>query len=131
MSDQPYRDRDNDRRVIPWLLFGLLVVFTSRWTVFEQEDLESHAANRRPLLEQMRIPRGDIVARNGTVLAHSNASGSGSNRTPPAWPLVDSAWKGLPWSRSRIGEAMWHIANCTRPMRPSSSHRFAVCTNGL
>ena len=61
-------------------LFGLLVVFTSRWTVFEQEDLESNAANRRPLLEQMRIPRGDIVARDGTVLAQSNASGSGSNR---------------------------------------------------
>jgi peptidoglycan glycosyltransferase len=61
-------------------LFGLLVVFTSRWTVFEQEDLEGHAANRRPLLEQMRIPRGDILARDGTVLARSNASGSGSNR---------------------------------------------------
>ncbi len=61
-------------------LFGLLVVFTSRWTVFEQEDLEGHAANRRPLLEQLRIPRGDIVARDGTVVAHSNASGSGSNR---------------------------------------------------
>jgi vancomycin resistance protein YoaR len=25
--DQPYRDRDNDRRVIPWLLFGLIVLF--------------------------------------------------------------------------------------------------------
>lgn len=27
MIDQPYRDRDNDRRVIPWLLFGLVVLF--------------------------------------------------------------------------------------------------------
>ncbi len=62
------------------VLFGLLVVFTSRWTIFEQDDLDSHAANRRPLLEQQRIPRGDILARDGTVLAHSNASGSGSNR---------------------------------------------------
>jgi vancomycin resistance protein YoaR len=25
--DQPYRDRNSDRRVIPWLLFGLLVLF--------------------------------------------------------------------------------------------------------
>jgi peptidoglycan glycosyltransferase len=61
-------------------LFGLLVVFTSRWTVFEQEDLEDNSANRRPLLEQLRIPRGDILARDGTVLAHSVASGSGSRK---------------------------------------------------
>ena len=27
MTDQPYPDRTNDRRVIPWLLFGLLVLF--------------------------------------------------------------------------------------------------------
>ena len=61
-------------------LFGLLIVFTSRWTVFEQEDLEANSANRRPLLEQLRIPRGDILAQDGTVIAHSNASGSGSQK---------------------------------------------------
>ena len=27
MIDQPYRDRNSDRRVIPWLLLGLLVLF--------------------------------------------------------------------------------------------------------
>jgi peptidoglycan glycosyltransferase len=62
------------------VLFGVLVVFTSRWTVFEQEDLENNSANRRPLLEQQRIPRGDILASDGTVVAHSNASGSGSRK---------------------------------------------------
>jgi len=62
------------------VLFGVLVAFTSRWTVFEQENLEDNSANRRPLLEQLRIPRGDILARDGTVLAHSIASGSGSRK---------------------------------------------------
>jgi peptidoglycan glycosyltransferase len=62
------------------VLFAVLVGFTSRWAVFEAEDLEQNSANRRPLLEQQRIARGDILARDGTVLAHSNASGSGSNR---------------------------------------------------
>jgi len=62
------------------VLFALLVAFTSRWTVFEQDALEDNTANRRPLLEELRIPRGDILARDGTVLARSNASGSGSNK---------------------------------------------------
>ena len=62
------------------LLFAVLVAFTSRWTVFEQEDLEAEPSNRRPLLEQLRIPRGEIVARDGTVLARSTGSGSGSRR---------------------------------------------------
>jgi peptidoglycan glycosyltransferase len=62
------------------VLFGLLVAFTSRWTVFEQEDLEGHAANRRPLLEDLRVPRGDILAADGTVLARSSPSGTGARR---------------------------------------------------
>ena len=62
------------------VLFGLLVAFTSRWTVFEQEELEDNSANRRPLLEQLRIPRGDILASDGTVLARSTASGSGARK---------------------------------------------------
>ena len=77
------------------VLFAVLVAFTSRWTVFEQEDLENNSANRRPLLEQIRVPRGDILARDGTVLAHSEPSGSGSRkiytRTYPEGSLFSHA----------------------------------------
>ena len=59
------------------LLFGLLVAFTSRWTVWEAESLEDHTANRRPLLEEQRIPRGLILARDGTPLARNRRLGSG------------------------------------------------------
>jgi penicillin-binding protein A len=62
------------------LLFALLVGYGTRWAVVEQEELESEAANRRPLLEEQRIPRGDILARDGTVLARSRARGRGENR---------------------------------------------------
>lgn len=62
------------------VLFALLIAWSSRWAVFEQEDLESHAANRRPLLEEQQIPRGLILARDGTVLARNRAHGSGENR---------------------------------------------------
>ena len=63
------------------ILFGVLVVFTSRWTVFEAEGLEDNQANRRPLLQEQRIPRGRILASdNRTVLARSVPHGRGEDR---------------------------------------------------
>ncbi len=62
------------------LLFGLLVLFTSRWTVFEAKGLTENSANRRPLLEQQRIPRGLVRASDGTVLARSRPEGRGESR---------------------------------------------------
>lgn len=66
------------------LLFALLIGWTSRWTVFEQEDLEANALNKRPVLEEQRIPRGPIRARDGTALARSvrNRDGSYTRRYP-------------------------------------------------
>jgi penicillin-binding protein A len=62
------------------VLCALLVVWTSRWTVFEAEDLESNAANRRPLLEALKVPRGDILAADGTLLARSTSQGKGERK---------------------------------------------------
>jgi peptidoglycan glycosyltransferase len=60
------------------VLFGLLVVFTSRWTVFEAKSLQHQTANRRPLLEEQRVPRGYIYADDGTILARDVRKGRGS-----------------------------------------------------
>jgi penicillin-binding protein A len=54
-----------------FVLFGLLIAFTSRWTVFEASSLRANALNKRGLLQQQRIDRGEILAANGTVLARS------------------------------------------------------------
>ena len=63
------------------LLFGLLVAFTSRWTVIEAESLADNPNNRRPLIEEQRIPRGLILASDGrTVIARSRGRGRGQNR---------------------------------------------------
>jgi peptidoglycan glycosyltransferase len=63
------------------VLFGVLVVFTSRWTVFEAQSLEDNTANRRPLIEEQRTPRGLIYARDGrTPLATNRATGRGEDR---------------------------------------------------
>jgi penicillin-binding protein A len=55
------------------VLFGLLVVFTSRWSVFEAEALRDNPNNRRLLFEEQRIKRGIIRAADGTVLAANRA----------------------------------------------------------
>src|ERR687892_103681 len=63
------------------VLFALLIVFTSRWTVLEAESLEDQPANRRPLIEEQKVPRGLIHARDWrTVLARSVPEGSGEDR---------------------------------------------------
>jgi penicillin-binding protein A len=53
------------------VLFGVLVVFTSRWTVFDAEALRDNALNRRQLLEEQKIRRGTIRSADGRVLARS------------------------------------------------------------
>jgi peptidoglycan glycosyltransferase len=62
-------------------LFAALVGFTTYWAVLDAEGLEDNAANRRPLLQQQRIPRGRILASdNSTVLARSVPGGRGEDR---------------------------------------------------
>ncbi|HEX2231862.1 MAG TPA: penicillin-binding transpeptidase domain-containing protein [Thermoleophilaceae bacterium] len=78
------------------VLFSVLIVFTSRWTVLEAESLEDEPANRRALIKEQKIPRGVIYARDGrTVLARSDPEGSGQSRiftrTYPTGPLFSHA----------------------------------------
>jgi peptidoglycan glycosyltransferase len=63
------------------LLFAVLVGFTSYWSVLDANGLADNPANRRPLIEEQKIPRGLILADDGTVLARSVGHGRGQNRT--------------------------------------------------
>ena len=63
------------------LLFALLVGFTSYWAVLDASGLEDNPNNRRPLLQEQKIPRGRILASdNRTVLARSVPHGRGEDR---------------------------------------------------
>jgi peptidoglycan glycosyltransferase len=53
------------------VLFTLLVVWTSRWTVFQAGALNNDVLNRRTLIDELKIKRGRIIADDGTVLARS------------------------------------------------------------
>jgi penicillin-binding protein A len=60
------------------VLFAVLVGFTSYWSVFDAKALKEKTVNQRPLLEQQQIPRGRILAADGTVIAKSSSKGHGS-----------------------------------------------------
>jgi penicillin-binding protein A len=62
------------------ILYALLFGFTSYWSIFDANSLKANTANRRPLLEEQKIDRGDILADDGSVIAHSIAHGKGNNR---------------------------------------------------
>jgi peptidoglycan glycosyltransferase len=53
------------------VLFAVLIAFTSRWTVFEDGGLRANDQNRRDVIRAQRVPRGRIVAADGTTLARS------------------------------------------------------------
>jgi penicillin-binding protein A len=62
------------------VLYALLFGFTSYWSIFDADDLKANQANRRPLLEEQQIKRGDILAADGSIIARSIPRGSGDNQ---------------------------------------------------
>ena len=95
------------------LLFAILVVFTSRWTVLEADSLADNPNNRRPLIEEQRIPRGLIYASDRTVIARNVGRGRGQNRVytrtyptgglfghPVGYSYIRNGRRGLELSRN-------------------------------
>jgi len=73
-------------------LFALLIAWTSRWSVFDASALDNNQLNARPLIDQLMIKRGRIVADEGTVLARSVAAGGGTwGRSYPTGSLFAQA----------------------------------------
>jgi peptidoglycan glycosyltransferase len=85
------------------VLFGVLVVFTSRWTVFEAEALRDNELNRRELLQEQRIRRGTIRSADGEVLARAvRGPGDTFGRRYPTGELFAHA---VGYSYTTIGRA--------------------------
>lgn len=73
-------------------LFALLLVWTTRWTVLEAQQLDNNPLNVRTLIDQLKIKRGRIIADDGTVLAKSvPAPGGLWRRTYPTGSLFAQA----------------------------------------
>jgi penicillin-binding protein A len=86
----------NSLFVVVALLFTVLVASTSWWTVVRANDLRNKPTNRRALIQEQKVPRGVIYARDDkTVLARSVPHGHGQSRifsrTYPTGPLFSHA----------------------------------------
>jgi penicillin-binding protein A len=57
--------------VVVVVLFALLVLWTSRWTVFDASSLNNNVLNARTLIDELHVKRGRILTADGTVLAKS------------------------------------------------------------
>ncbi len=95
------------------VLYALLFAFTSYWSIFDAEDLEANTANKRPLLEEERIERGQILAHDEkTVIAKSNPRGEGDARTfIREYPEGDLYGNPIGYSfvqRGRVGTELEH-----------------------
>lgn len=74
------------------VLFALLLVWTTRWTVLDAQSLNNNPLNVRTLLDELKIKRGRILADNGLVLAKSlPAPGGLWRRSYPTGPLFAQA----------------------------------------
>jgi penicillin-binding protein A len=70
------------------VLFTLLLVWTSRWTVLDAGALNNNPLNRLTVISELKIRRGRILADDGTVLARSVPAGGGTwRRTYPTGSL--------------------------------------------
>ncbi len=80
------------------VLFGLLVFFTSKWTVFDATALNNNSLNHLTAIRDAKIKRGRILADNGEVLAKSVPAGGGEwTRTYPQRSLFAQTvgyWRG-------------------------------------
>jgi peptidoglycan glycosyltransferase len=66
-------------------LFALLIVFTTRWAVIDATSLQNNSLNKLPLISELMIKRGEILAADGTVLARSVPAAAHTwSRTYPA-----------------------------------------------
>lgn len=59
------------------LLFTVLVVWTSRWTVFSATALNNNSLNKLSFFASLKVKRGEILADNAEVLARSVKDRSG------------------------------------------------------
>jgi peptidoglycan glycosyltransferase len=85
------------------VLFGVLVAFTSRWTVFEAEALRDNDLNKRELLQEQKIRRGTIRSADGEVLARAvRRAGDTFGRRYPTAELFAHA---IGYSYTSIGRA--------------------------
>jgi peptidoglycan glycosyltransferase len=85
------------------VLFGLLTVWTSRWSVFDATALRDNQLNKLDYWASLKVKRGEILAGNGEVLAKSQPARGGTwKRTYPTGSLFAQA---VGYDNARLGSS--------------------------
>jgi peptidoglycan glycosyltransferase len=116
--------------VLILLLFGLLVYFTSKWTVFDANALKDNSLNHRPLIESQQIPRGTITTSDGVLIAESKPEGGGNHpiyvRDYPQGSLF-----GNPVGYSFVAATQSGIERSENDLLTGSKNEFATIIDQL
>ena len=103
------------------VLFGLLIVWTSRWTVIDSKALQNNTLNARTLIDEEKIERGRLLADNGDVLAKSVPARGGTwnaHRTRPGrCSLRRSATRSPAAESAAAGSSAPRVVAARRPDR--------------
>jgi peptidoglycan glycosyltransferase len=85
------------------LMFAVLVGFTSRWAIFDASSLRNNSLNKRGVLEGEQVPRGRILAADGSVLARSVRTAGGIYTRK--YPLAGLFAHAVGYSYVTLGQA--------------------------
>ena len=85
------------------VLFALLAVFTTRWTVIDASSLNNNSLNSLTLVSQLKIKRGQLLADDGTSLARSVPAGGGTWKR--AYPTSSLFAQAVGYSNLTAGSA--------------------------
>ncbi|HET9073458.1 MAG TPA: penicillin-binding protein 2 [Solirubrobacteraceae bacterium] len=117
------------------VLFALLFVWTSRWTVFSSSALANNPLNRLGYFATLKVKRGRILAADGhTVLARSVPAGGGTwSRTYPLGPLFAQTvgYNNIQEGQSSGLEQAWVKALENRQQTTLSSVFGPISTSNL
>ena len=114
------------------LLFAVLIYFTSRATVFDQEQLEDRPENRRPLIEEQQVPRGSIQTADGVLIAESKPQGGGPRPVYVRdYPAEDPTVFGNPTGYSYVDVGRTGIELSENDLLSGEQNEFASIVDQL
>ena len=114
------------------LLFAVLIYFTSKAAVFDQEELEDRPENRRPLIEEQQIPRGSISTSDGVLIAESKPEGGGSRPIYVRdYPVEDPTVFGNPTGYSYVDVGRTGIELSENDLLSGEQNEFASIVDQL
>jgi peptidoglycan glycosyltransferase len=114
------------------LLFGLLVYFTSKWAVFDSDELQAKTQNRRPLIASQQIPRGSITTSDGVLIAESHPEGGGTHPVYVRdYPEEDPKTFGNPVGYSFINLEQIGIERSENDLLTGQKNEFATIIDEL